>query len=96
MLSFSHFHELDPDAYRVTMELHARAEREELAIAFVFRWMAFNGWMAAVSGEERDFAMIATMATEQRIMRRSRARGRTIGYQSSHEMLHGIARRQRR
>jgi len=34
----------------------------------VFRWIAFNGWMAAVTGEERDFAMIAALAVEQRMI----------------------------
>jgi len=68
MTNFTNFHTLDPEAYRVTMELHDRAEREQGFMGFVFRWMAFNGWMAAVTGEERDFEMIDAMAAEPRMV----------------------------
>ncbi|QOG06396.1 hypothetical protein IGS74_18005 [Aureimonas sp. OT7] len=68
MTSFTNFHTLDPEAYRVTMELHDRAEREQSFMSFVFRWMAFNGWMAAVTGEERDFEMIGALAAEPRMI----------------------------
>jgi hypothetical protein len=67
MVSFNQFHFLDPRAFQVTMELHGRADQREPIIAFVFRWMAFNAWMAAVTGEERDFAMIAALAAEPRM-----------------------------
>jgi hypothetical protein len=51
------------------MELFDLAKRETPSMmAFVFRWMGFNGWMAAVSGCERDFEMINALAAEPRMI----------------------------
>lgn len=69
MVSFSHYQTLDPSAYQVSRELFDRADREQPSMmAFIFRWMGFNGWMAAVTGCERDYEMINALAAEQRML----------------------------
>jgi hypothetical protein len=69
MVSFSHYQTLDPSAYQVSRELFDRADREPPSMmAFIFRWMGFNGWMAAVTGCERDYEMINALAAELRMI----------------------------
>jgi hypothetical protein len=51
----------------VASELFDRAEKEHTMMAFVFRWMAFNGWMAAITGLERDYEMINILVEDPRI-----------------------------
>jgi hypothetical protein len=69
MVHYTHFHTLDPSAHRVSMDLLDRAEREPLSmIGFMLRWMGFNGWLAAVSGCERDYQMINALAAEPRMV----------------------------
>lgn len=36
-------------------------------MSFVTVWMAFNGWMAAVTGRERDAEMINALAADRRV-----------------------------
>lgn len=69
MARFSHYQTLDPSAYQVSRELFNRADREPPSMmAFIFRWMGFNGWMAAVTGCERDYEMINALAAEPRMI----------------------------
>lgn len=37
-------------------------------IGFTLRWMGYNGWLAAVTGCERDFQMIDAIAAEARMI----------------------------
>jgi hypothetical protein len=68
MVCFNHFHMLDPSAYRLSMELQDRAEHEPPSmISFMLRWMGFNGWLAAVTGCERDYEMINALVAEPRM-----------------------------
>lgn len=69
MVHYSHFHTLDPSAHHVSMDLLNRAEREPPSmICFMLRWMGFNGWLAAVTGCERDYQMINSLAVEPRMI----------------------------
>lgn len=69
MLHYSHFHTLDPSAHQVSMDLLARADREPTSmIGFMLRWMGFNGWLAAVTGQERDYLMINALAADPRMI----------------------------
>lgn len=69
MANFSHYQTLDASAYQVSRELFDRADREPPSmIAFIFRWMGFNGWMAAVTGCERDYEMTNALAAEPRMI----------------------------
>lgn len=69
MVHYTHFHTLDPSAHQVSMELLSRAERESPSmIRFMLRWMGYNGWLAAVTGCERDYQMINAMAAEPRMI----------------------------
>lgn len=54
MVSFSNFHRLDPAVRDVAVHLLDLADRQQSEMmSFVTVWMAFNGWMAAVTGLER-------------------------------------------
>jgi len=70
MLNFSNFHRLDPAARDVTIELLADADHHQPPsfMSFTYRWMAFNGWMSAVTLEDKDWAMINTMAASPRLI----------------------------
>lgn len=69
MVHYTHFHTLDPSARQVSLSLIDRAEREPLSmIGFTLRWMGYNGWMAAVTGCERDYQMINALAAEVRMI----------------------------
>ncbi len=69
MVSYSNFHRLDPldPAGRdVAVELLALEDRQQSEMmSFVTVWMAFNGWMAAVTGRERDAEMINALAADR-------------------------------
>lgn len=69
MVSFSNFHRLDPAARDVAVELLANADGQPPSfIAFMYRWMAFNGWMSAVTLEDTDATMISAYAAAQRLI----------------------------
>jgi hypothetical protein len=68
MVSFSNFHRLDPAARDVTIELLAKADGQPPSfIAFIYRWMAFNGWMSAVTLGDSDREMIDALAAAPRL-----------------------------
>jgi hypothetical protein len=68
MVNFSDYQKLDPAAYQVSRELFDGADHEPPSMmSFIFRWMEFNGWMAAITGCERDYEMINALAAEPRI-----------------------------
>ena len=59
MVSFSNFHRLDPAARDVATELLVNARGQPPSfMAFIYRWMAFNGWMSAVTLKDTDREMI--------------------------------------
>lgn len=69
MVSFSNFHRLDPAARDVTIELLANADGQPPSfMAFVYRWMAFNGWMSAVTLGDSDREMIDALAAAPRLV----------------------------
>jgi hypothetical protein len=69
VISFSNFHRLDPAARDVAVELLGKAAGEPPSfIAFMFRWMAFNGWMSAVTLEDTDAAMINSLVAAPRLI----------------------------
>jgi hypothetical protein len=69
MLGYSNFHRLDPAARDVALELEAQADGQSNPfMSFVFRWMAFNGWMAAVTEEDNDRKMIDALAEAPRVI----------------------------
>ena len=69
MVSFSNFQRLDPAARDVANGLLASAEEQPYPfIAFIYRWMAFNGWMSAVTLEDTDREMIDAIASAPRLI----------------------------
>lgn len=68
MLSFSNFHCLDPAARDVATELLANAQGQPPSfMAFMYRWMAFNGWMSAVTLKDADWEMINEFVAAPRL-----------------------------
>jgi hypothetical protein len=68
MVSYSNFRRLDPAVRDVAVELLTLANRQQSEMmSFVTVWMAFNGWMAAVTGCERDAEMINALAADRRV-----------------------------
>lgn len=69
MVSFSNFHRLDPAARDVAIELLANADGQPPSfMAFIYRWMAFNGWMSAVTLGDSDREMIDALAAAPRLV----------------------------
>ena len=69
MIHYTHFHTLDPSARQVSIDLFDRAEREPVSmIGFTLRWMGYNGWLAAITGCERDYQMINALAADARMI----------------------------
>jgi hypothetical protein len=69
MVNFSNFQQLDPAARDVAIELLGNADRQlPSLIAFVYRWMAFNGWMSAVTLGDSDREMIDALAAAPRLI----------------------------
>lgn len=69
MVSFSNFHRLDPTARDVALELLANAQGQPPSfMAFVYRWMAFNGWMSAVTLNDTDREMIDAFVVAPRLI----------------------------
>lgn len=68
MVSFTNFHSLDPEARRLVLDLNATADSQpRLFTSFIYRWMAFNGWMSAITLEATDAAMVRTLAASSRL-----------------------------
>lgn len=69
MFSFSNFQRLDPAARVVAIELLANAQGQPPSfMAFIFRWMAFNGWMSAVTLKDTDREMIDAFVAAPRLI----------------------------
>lgn len=69
MVQYTYFQTLDPSAREVSIDLINRAEREPVSMtSFILRWMGYNGWLAAVTGCERDYQMINALAAEARMI----------------------------
>lgn len=68
MVSFSNFHTLDPAAHNVVLDLLARSDEEASSFtAFLFRWMAFNGWMSALTLGNSDAEMVTAIIGDARL-----------------------------
>ena len=69
MVSFSNFHRLDPAARDVAIELLTNANGLPPSfMAFMYRWMAFNGWMSAVTLKDTDREMIDAFVAAPRLI----------------------------
>ncbi len=69
MVSFSNFQRLDPVARDVAIELLANAQGQPPSLmAFMYRWMAFNGWMSAVTLKATDREMIDAFVAAPRLI----------------------------
>lgn len=69
VVSFSNFQQLDPAAREAAIELLGNAEGQPPSfMAFVYRWMAFNCWMSAVTLMNNDREMIDAFATTPRLI----------------------------
>lgn len=69
MVSFSNFHRLNPAARYVAIELLANADGQPPSfMAFVYRWMGFNGWMSAVTLGDSDREIIDALAAAPRLI----------------------------
>lgn len=61
---------LEPEAREAIFALMENADRARPAfVSFINVWMAFNGWMAAVTEQETDAAMIRHLAANERLIR---------------------------
>lgn len=68
MAKFNNFGLLEPDTRDLVLELMENADRQRSAfMSFVNIWMAFNGWMAAVTERETDADMIRDFAANARL-----------------------------
>lgn len=69
MFSFSNFHQLDPVVRNVAIELLAKAQEQSPSfMAFIYRWMGFNGWMSAVTLQGTDREMIDAFVAAPRLI----------------------------
>ena len=69
MVSFSNFQTLDPAARDVAIILLANADGAQPPfMAFIYRWMAFNGWMSAVTLGDTDREMIDAFVDAPRLV----------------------------
>ncbi len=58
---------MEPETKDLVRELMENADRQRSAfMSLVNIWMAFNGWMAAVTERETDAHMIRTFAANAR------------------------------
>ncbi|RQW40602.1 hypothetical protein [Novosphingobium sp. LASN5T] len=69
MVSFSNFHRLDHAARQVAIELLANADQgaPPSFMSFTYRWMAFNGWMSAVTLQNQDWKIINVIAGNEKL-----------------------------
>jgi hypothetical protein len=67
---FGNFGVIEPEKRDLIFALIQDADSEKPAfMSFMNVWMAFNGWMAAVTEQETDAAMVRDLATSQRLIR---------------------------
>ncbi|PAY06870.1 hypothetical protein CK489_25030 [Bradyrhizobium sp. UFLA03-84] len=70
MVKFSNFQMLNSDATNTTHDLFDSSVRQRSSFtAFATTWMAFNGWMEAVTDEATDAAMLSALGESRRIMK---------------------------
>ena len=70
MANFNNFQVMEPETRDLVLELMENADRQRSAfMSFVNIWMAFNGWMAAVTGQETDANMIRDIAANDRLIK---------------------------
>jgi len=69
MVRFQNFHEMEPGAYGVVRTLVANAgePNQDQFLPFVLLWMAFNGWLSAVTDRDRDSKMLADIAAHTKV-----------------------------
>lgn len=69
MANFSNFQIMEPETKDLVLDLMENADRQRSAfMSFVNIWMAFNGWMAAVTERETDADMIRSSAANARLV----------------------------
>ncbi|WP_158745258.1 hypothetical protein [Acidisphaera sp. L21] len=69
MTNFSNFRVMEPETKDLVLDLMENADRQRSAfMSFVNIWMAFNGWMAAVTERETDADMIRVFAANTRLI----------------------------
>ena len=67
MTNFSNFQVIEAETKDLVLDLIENADRQRSAfMSFVNIWMAFNGWMAAVTERETDADMIRDIAANKR------------------------------
>lgn len=67
--NFANFRIIEPEARDLVFDLMQNADRQRSAfMSFVNIWMAFNGWMAAVTERETDADMIRDFAANDRLI----------------------------
>jgi len=70
MANFNNFQVMEPETRDLVLELMENADRQRSAfMSFVNIWMTFNGWMAAVTGQETDANMIRDIAANDRLIK---------------------------
>lgn len=56
---------IDTDRQKVIMSwLNTASNRDNTFERFMFRWMSFNGWLACVTGEQRDAKMLSSFSSD--------------------------------
>lgn len=69
MVSFSNFQSLDPAARDLVLELRTAADFQPSPFtSFFYRWMAFDGWMSAITLAATDAAMIRALVASPRLV----------------------------
>ena len=69
MANFSNFQVMEAETKDLVLHLMENADRQRSAfMSFVNIWMAFNGWMAAVTERETDADMIRAFAANARLI----------------------------
>jgi hypothetical protein len=67
--NFANFRAMEPETKDLVLDFMKNADRQRSAfMSFVNIWMAFNGWMAAVTEWESDADMIRALATNNRLI----------------------------
>ncbi len=70
MANFNNFQVMEPETRDLVLDLMKNADRQRSAfMSFINIWMAFNGWMAAVTGRETDADMIRDIAANGRLIK---------------------------
>lgn len=68
MVRFSNFLRLDPSVRDTALHLLGNAACQQSFMSFIYRWMAFNGWMSAITLEDTDAAMINALVAAPRLV----------------------------